>query len=81
MKPFAKCDLFRGEGSFAGDRSPRWRGVPTAQKLLVNGFVARPAVRGGDLGIDDETVMVLCFLSLSNLMAFHAIEVLASMDT
>ena len=49
------------------------------QKLLIDGFVANPAVRRGDAGVDHESIMIRSFLAQSDLMTLQATQSLFRM--
>jgi hypothetical protein len=54
--------------------------MAAAQELLINTFMATPAVARGQLGRDHEAVMVLLLLSGRGLMTLQAVDALASVQ-
>lgn len=74
---FRKTHLLGCEALLAVDRSPGGRGVATVEELLINVFVAAPAVPRRQLVGDDESVVVLLLLALGRLMAIEAVHALA----
>src|SRR5579872_204686 len=69
---FREGDLFGTETFLAVNRRPGNTGVPAAQELLVNAFVATAAVSRRQLRHDRETVMFLALLVRRGLMAIEA---------
>ena len=50
--------------------------MPAMEELLVDPFVTAPAISSGELGGDDESVMIFLFLSGRGLVALKAIDTL-----
>jgi hypothetical protein len=71
---FGKVHLLGRQSLLAINRGPGRRGVPAAQELLVDAFVAASAIAGGQSGCDHEAVVVFLFLSLGRLMAVDAVH-------
>jgi hypothetical protein len=72
--------LFGSETFLAVNSSPCGRRVSAAQELLVNGFVAAPAIPGCELGGDHETMMIFLLLILRRLVTLETIHALSSMS-
>ena len=77
---FREVHLLGRQPLLAIDGSPRWSGMAAAQELLVDTFVATPAIARGQLGRDHEPVMVLLLLSGRGLVAFQAVHALAGVQ-
>ena len=78
LELLAEGDLLRRQACGAVNRGPARRGVTAAQKFLVDVFVARAAIAGGEMVADDEAVMVLFVLAGGGLVAIEAVDVLAA---
>ena len=77
---FPKVNLLGRETLLAVNGSPRGRGVPAVQELLVNGFMAASAIPRGELGGNYESVVVFLFLAGGGLVAIQAIHALAGVQ-
>ena len=66
--------LFRSKCFVPAYRSPRHCGVPAAQKLLIDIFMATSTVASSEAANNGESVVRLTFLSVRGLMAVEAID-------
>src|SRR5579859_1591452 len=74
---FGKIHLLGGESFFAIDGGPGGSGMAAAEELLVDAFVAAAAISRGELGGDDEAVVVFLVLSGRGLVALKAVDAFA----
>jgi hypothetical protein len=70
--------LLGREARFAVDGGPGGGGVPAMEELLVDAFVTRAAISGGEFGRDGEAVMVLLFLLGGGLVELRQLMPLAA---
>lgn len=54
--------------------------MAASQELLINAFVATSAIAGGQLGGNDESVVVFFLLTRCGLVAFQAVHTLAGVS-
>ncbi len=80
LKLLTEGDLFLAQSCGAVNCCPARRGVPAAQKFLVDVFMARAAIAGGEMIADDESVMVHFVLARGRRVAIEARDVLARVD-
>jgi hypothetical protein len=73
---FRKLHLFRFQTLLSEHRRPRRRRMAAPQEFLVDRLVTAPAVAGGQLRRDDESVMVVLRLTGSGLVAIEAVDAL-----
>jgi len=68
---FAEGNLLRGKPLRTMDRCPTGSGVATAQKLLINAFMAGTAVAGSQAIADDKAVVIYLLLVRPRLVAIQ----------
>src|SRR5215470_1981376 len=74
-----KIYLLRSECFLPSHRSPRDRGMAAFEELLINIFMAAPAISCRQAGNDGKSVVFFPFLSLRRLVAVEAINALLRM--
>ena len=80
LELLAERHLLGAQALLAVDRGPAGSRVAAAQKLLIDAFVARAAVAGGQIGADHEAVVVLLLLAIRRLVAVQAVDALPGVD-
>jgi len=80
LKGLGEIHLFGRQSLFAVDGRPRRRCMPAVQELLVDPFVATPAISGRQFGGDHEAMMVFPFLPCCGLVAVKAVHALPGMS-
>src|SRR5581483_6142911 len=71
---FREIHLLGAQALFPINSSPRRSGMTAMEKLLINALVAAAAIPGGQLGRDDEAMMIFLLLAGGRLMAFKAVH-------
>src|SRR5215470_5065895 len=74
-----KIHLFRSKCSLSAHSGPRYGGVAAVQELLIDVFMAAPAIAGSKGADDGKPVVSLAFLSIRRLVAVQAIDALLRM--
>ena len=78
---FREIHLLWRESFLSVDGSPCWSRMATAKKLLVDRFVAAPAISRRKLGRDHKAVMIFFLLALPGLVTLETIDSFAGMRT